>query len=91
MNYDMHFRHEDIEEAKREFNCIKDLQRLIELNLNAGKAIQAEKRAIELLRSVSRLVELNKKKMNDDKFADFINQVLENQESLKKVEVFINE
>lgn len=66
MNFEKHFRKQDIPEAIKELNCIEDLMKLVLLNIHSGGLERAEKRLYEVLRSVERLMHLNKVKRNDD-------------------------
>ena len=66
MNFEKHFRKQDIPEAVKELNCIEDLMKLVLLNLHSGGLERAEKRLYEALRSVEQLMRLNKIKQNED-------------------------
>lgn len=66
MNFEKHFRKQDIPEAVKELNCIEDLMKLVLLNIHSGDLERAEKRLYEALRSVDNLIRLNKAKQNED-------------------------
>jgi len=66
MNFEKHFRKQDIPEAVKELNCIEDLMKLVLLNLHSGGLERAEKRLYEALKSVNNLIRLNKAKQNED-------------------------
>lgn len=91
MNFEKHFREQDIPEAIKEIKCIEDLMRLVLLNIHSGDSgglERAETRLYEVLRSVERLMHLNKAKRNEDmimahrelleEFFDAQNQTLHN-------------
>lgn len=59
MNFEEHFKKEDIRIAEQEVKCIEDLFKLTELNLDAGKLDQAYRRAEDILHSIKRLIDLN--------------------------------
>lgn len=76
MNYQQHFKPEDIETAMAEVKCIEDLFRLTKLNLQSGKFEQANRRLVELLNSIKRLEQMNIDKQHDDEFKSVVSGLL---------------
>lgn len=84
MNFEKHFREQDIPEAIKEIKCIEDLMRLVLLNIHSGGLGKAEKRLYEVLRSIEQLMYLNEAKRNED-------MIMTHKEIREILEEFFNE
>lgn len=72
MNLDKFFKAQDLTEAKAEFECINNLQKIINLKLERGDYKQAHDRSVDVLRSIARLIDLNKSKQTEDALVNMI-------------------
>lgn len=91
MNYQKHFKFEDIHEAEKEHKCIKDLIVLILLNTDSGNVSKAKDRGVELMNSLHRLEQLNESKRDQDELNNLLHQLLNDGKARERVGVYFND
>lgn len=66
MNMKRHFLKEDIEQARREINCIGKCIALVQAHIDHGNFEMAQDRAVDLMKSLSEIRRLALKKKDSE-------------------------